>query len=401
MKMTKAGPMLEIEYLPEPRLQFGSYFEHEDSKTGLAEFGPFGKNVSGLHPSDIRIGFIGTRETIAGAREWIEDLRSPIESENRKTVGSTAKQIDSAETFFGAGILDDEPPQDESFVRVYKILNRSFFGMGMDHLLLPSFALVCVLLCLDQQLDGCSLDVISELVPVGQGRGILHFEAQASRSDCVQPSLNAWREQSSLFSLPGLDEPFSYRSNDFVNLVELQEDRLLFKFRTPFHQDSLLASLLGRLIGFFNDLLDDRFPFFSLHRMSCFVVHFCLLISAIFPTRKPISSPSSSATGATPWMFLMKSSEAPRNALKEGSPARRPSMWPSGVMTISTSRGVVQSSPSRQPRIAWKCVLTCTARSFRAQLSRIWSVHEWECRQTFLHSRLRIGPCLRSEGAYM
>ena len=57
--------MLEIEYLPEPKLQFGSFFEHEDSKTGLAEFGPFGKNVAGLHPSAIKLGFIGTRETIA------------------------------------------------------------------------------------------------------------------------------------------------------------------------------------------------------------------------------------------------------------------------------------------------------------------------------------------------
>lgn len=28
--------MLEIEYLHEPKLQFGSFFEHEDSKTGLA-----------------------------------------------------------------------------------------------------------------------------------------------------------------------------------------------------------------------------------------------------------------------------------------------------------------------------------------------------------------------------
>lgn len=122
--------MLEIEYLPEPKLQFGSFFEHEDSKTGLAEFGPFGKNVAGLHPSAIKLGFIGTRETIAGAREWIEELRSPIESENRKTVGNSVKKEDTAQTLFGAGILDDEPPQDESFVRVFKILNRDFIGFS-------------------------------------------------------------------------------------------------------------------------------------------------------------------------------------------------------------------------------------------------------------------------------
>jgi hypothetical protein len=124
--------MLEIEYLPEAKLQFGSFFEHEDSKTGLAEFGPFGKNVAGLHPSAIKLGFIGTRETIAGAREWIEELRSPIESENQKTVGNSAKKEDTSQTLFGAGILDDEPPQDESFVRVFKILNRDFIGFSSD-----------------------------------------------------------------------------------------------------------------------------------------------------------------------------------------------------------------------------------------------------------------------------
>ena len=62
---------IRFEYLEEPKLQFGDFFEHEDSKTGLAEYGPFGKNVSGLHPSEIRIGIIDTRETISGAQEWI------------------------------------------------------------------------------------------------------------------------------------------------------------------------------------------------------------------------------------------------------------------------------------------------------------------------------------------
>jgi len=49
---------ISVEYLKEPRLQFGKYFEHQDTKTGLAEFGPFGKNVAGLHPSEIKLGFI-------------------------------------------------------------------------------------------------------------------------------------------------------------------------------------------------------------------------------------------------------------------------------------------------------------------------------------------------------
>ena len=61
--------MIEFDLLKEPKLEFGQYFEHEDSKTGLAEFGPFGKNISGLHPSEVRLGFVGTGEAIAGVKE--------------------------------------------------------------------------------------------------------------------------------------------------------------------------------------------------------------------------------------------------------------------------------------------------------------------------------------------
>ena len=31
---------ISVEYLHEPKLLFGKYFEHQDTKTGLAEFGP-------------------------------------------------------------------------------------------------------------------------------------------------------------------------------------------------------------------------------------------------------------------------------------------------------------------------------------------------------------------------
>lgn len=121
---------IEIEYLPEPKLQFGDYFEHEDTKTGLAEFGPFGKNVIGLHPSEIRIGFIGTRETISGAREWVEQCGSPIECENKKNI--TPKASSSEEGgLFGDGLFDDDSPEDLAFVRLYKILNRDFTGFSL------------------------------------------------------------------------------------------------------------------------------------------------------------------------------------------------------------------------------------------------------------------------------
>src|SRR6266852_4654924 len=84
--------MIDFTYerLAEPKLQFGEYFEHQDTKTGLAECGPFGLNVDGLHPSEIKVGFIGTRETITGAKEWIEMCSKPIESENAHILGGTS-----------------------------------------------------------------------------------------------------------------------------------------------------------------------------------------------------------------------------------------------------------------------------------------------------------------------
>jgi hypothetical protein len=116
---------LTLEYLEEPLLQFGQYFEHQDTKTGLAEYGPFGKNISGLHPSEIRLGFIGTRETISVAKEWIEACASPIESENIKQVRQHANtDINS--------LFDEELTPDATLTRLEKILNRDFVGFNRE-----------------------------------------------------------------------------------------------------------------------------------------------------------------------------------------------------------------------------------------------------------------------------
>ena len=122
---------ISVDYLHEPKLQFGKYFEHQDTKTGLAEFGPFGKNIPGLHPSEIRLGFIGTRETIAGAREWIEECGSEVESENAKVVRQRIREADDGPKLFGDGIFDDDHLH-EPLVRLYKILNRDFIGFSKE-----------------------------------------------------------------------------------------------------------------------------------------------------------------------------------------------------------------------------------------------------------------------------
>jgi hypothetical protein len=114
----------KLDYLAEPKLQFGQYFEHEDTKTGLAEFGPFGKNIEGLHPSEIKLGFIGTGETISGAKEWIEQCQRAIESENSKTIKRS--KIDASSMF------NDDDKEDPKQIRLEKILNRDFVGFNQE-----------------------------------------------------------------------------------------------------------------------------------------------------------------------------------------------------------------------------------------------------------------------------
>jgi len=116
---------ITFEHLREPKLQFGDYFEHEDTKTGLAEFGPFGKNVSGLHPSQIKLGFVGTRETISGCKEWIETCGAEIESENIRKVAVRAKHGIK-------GLFPDLAEEGSQNLRYEKILNRDFVGFNSE-----------------------------------------------------------------------------------------------------------------------------------------------------------------------------------------------------------------------------------------------------------------------------
>lgn len=59
------------EYLTEPLLAFADEQLHADPKAGVARYGPrsYGK---GEHPSQVRVGLVGTAESIATARTWLE-----------------------------------------------------------------------------------------------------------------------------------------------------------------------------------------------------------------------------------------------------------------------------------------------------------------------------------------
>ena len=59
------------EYLTEPLLAFADEQLHVDPKAGIARYGPrsYGR---GEHPASVRVGLIGTAETIATARAWLQ-----------------------------------------------------------------------------------------------------------------------------------------------------------------------------------------------------------------------------------------------------------------------------------------------------------------------------------------
>lgn len=64
-------PTIKCSYFKEPPLCFAGGREHIDPRIGLARFGPASLDPLKRHPSGIRIGFIGTSETVEKAQEWI------------------------------------------------------------------------------------------------------------------------------------------------------------------------------------------------------------------------------------------------------------------------------------------------------------------------------------------
>ena len=64
------APVLKAQYLPEPPLGFCGGREHVCPQTGIAIFGPRSLDLP-RHPLTIRLGFIGTGQSIESSRNWI------------------------------------------------------------------------------------------------------------------------------------------------------------------------------------------------------------------------------------------------------------------------------------------------------------------------------------------
>jgi hypothetical protein len=80
-KQTDTVPLLKCQYLEEPPLQFADVREHIDPKLGISRFGPKSYKPQKRHPLNVRVGLIGSAETIDATQEWLETTTEGVEGD--------------------------------------------------------------------------------------------------------------------------------------------------------------------------------------------------------------------------------------------------------------------------------------------------------------------------------
>lgn len=68
----ESGDPIICTYLPEPFLVFGDDGLHVDPKAGIARYGPRSYTPHRHHPAQVRVGIVGTAETVQTAQAWLE-----------------------------------------------------------------------------------------------------------------------------------------------------------------------------------------------------------------------------------------------------------------------------------------------------------------------------------------
>lgn len=77
-----ASPSMVCRYIAEPKLRFGNLGEHEDPKTGISRFGPKSYEPRDRHPDNVRIGLIGSANSVDCAQKWIEKCALGIKGDS-------------------------------------------------------------------------------------------------------------------------------------------------------------------------------------------------------------------------------------------------------------------------------------------------------------------------------
>lgn len=70
---------MKLIHLTEPALEFGGSMRHIDIRFGLMDYGPFDAGLEGA-PKRIRVGIVGSAETVEGTARWLEACRQGFEA---------------------------------------------------------------------------------------------------------------------------------------------------------------------------------------------------------------------------------------------------------------------------------------------------------------------------------
>jgi hypothetical protein len=74
---------MKLQIIEEPQLAFHQNKVHVDIRAGLSAFGAFDKGSVGV-PVPIRLGVIGTTATVDGVRDWLEQCKNGVASDEQK-----------------------------------------------------------------------------------------------------------------------------------------------------------------------------------------------------------------------------------------------------------------------------------------------------------------------------
>lgn len=75
-------PKVSCTYFDEPSLEFCGGREHVSPKMGITLFGPRSLDLSQRHPSTVKVGFVGSGESIESARSWITSCLPGVEGDD-------------------------------------------------------------------------------------------------------------------------------------------------------------------------------------------------------------------------------------------------------------------------------------------------------------------------------
>ena len=77
-------PQVETQLLPEPDLLFGYGGLNPNPKFGLAEYGPYDVTAHDGGVRELRVGLIGTGQTVEDCKAWLQRCEIAIESAEGK-----------------------------------------------------------------------------------------------------------------------------------------------------------------------------------------------------------------------------------------------------------------------------------------------------------------------------